>query len=136
LLCDASHPRSSNPARAIELATKAVELDEDSTRSWTALGMARYRDGQWPEAVTAFETSLGLVREGMAGWDRWDEALDWFFLSMCYWRLGDADEAHHWYGMARDWTDLYGSGHEGLRSLQAEVEKLMTSAPHAVKAAR
>ena len=82
--------RLRNPRRAAELAEKAVELEPQVSNHWTALGIARYREGQWQEARTAFDKSLQLGTGSSGGAFRWADAIDWFFLAMSHWQLGQA----------------------------------------------
>jgi tetratricopeptide (TPR) repeat protein len=72
------------PARAVELAQKAVEL-EPLQESWRTLGVAQYRAGDWKAALEALKKSMDL-REGGDG-------VDWFFLAMAHWQLGQKEAA-------------------------------------------
>ena len=88
ILSNCPDVRLRNPRRAAELAEKAVELEPQVSNHWTALGIARYRESQWQEARTAFDKSLQLGTDFSSGAFRWAEAIDWFFLAMCHWQLG------------------------------------------------
>jgi tetratricopeptide (TPR) repeat protein len=120
--------RLRNPRRAVELAEQAVEIEPQASNNWTALGIARYRQSQWQEACTAFDKSLQL-RTGSQGGDfRWADAIDWFFLAMSNWQLGQQEQARQWYDRAvqgmvkgQNWqTDV-----EQLRRFRAEAEELL-----------
>ena len=67
-----------DPAAAVELAQKAVELDWDEGMYRNTLGVALYRLGRWNDAVVALEASMALARGG--------DSFDWFFLSLARWR--------------------------------------------------
>ena len=56
-LVTAPNPTARNPRRALELATKAVELSPKSWASWNTLGVAHYRNGDWESARKALMTS-------------------------------------------------------------------------------
>jgi tetratricopeptide (TPR) repeat protein len=86
-----------NTAEAVNLAKSAVELRPDVRQAWNALGIARYRAGDWQSAVTALAKSVELGKGGY--W--WD----WFFLAMAHWRLDQREEARRWYDRAVDWRE-------------------------------
>ena len=67
ILSNCPDARLRNPRRAAELAEKAVEIEPQVSNHWTALGIARYREGQWQEARTAFDKSLQLGTDGSDG---------------------------------------------------------------------
>jgi Flp pilus assembly protein TadD len=46
--------------RAIELATPLVATDDHDAVAAVTLGMARAARHQWPEAIAAYETALGV----------------------------------------------------------------------------
>ena len=76
------------------------ESDRGAAGRWLDLehiGAARYRNGQWKEAIAAFEKSMEL-RDG-------GDSFDWFFLAMCHWQLGDKQAARKWYDQAVVWMD-------------------------------
>jgi tetratricopeptide (TPR) repeat protein len=86
-----------DPARASALAQHAIDVASCPTASWCSscwntLGVARYRLGDWRGAIEALEKSCALNNEG--------ESIDWFFLAMAHWKLGDKDKAHFWYQKA------------------------------------
>jgi tetratricopeptide (TPR) repeat protein len=77
-----------DPVLAIELAQRAIAARLDDGMIWNTLGAARYRNGQWKEAIAALEKAMELRHGGHAG--------DWFFLAMCHWQLGEKDAARKW----------------------------------------
>ena len=85
--------------------TKAVELEPQASNHWTTLGIARYREGQWQEARTAFDKSLQLGTDRIGAAFRWADAIDWFFLAMSHWQLGQQDEARQCYDQAVEWME-------------------------------
>jgi tetratricopeptide (TPR) repeat protein len=125
-----------NAHRAAELAAKAVEIDPNFSNHWIALGIARYREGQWPEARTALEKSLGgaIFRNGAF---RWEEAIDWFFLAMCHRQLGQEEDARRAYEKAVAWIVENQPTSEQLIRFQNEAEDLLgVTAPAEILTAR
>jgi tetratricopeptide (TPR) repeat protein len=106
-----------DPARAVELARKAVVLAPRARESWHILGVAQYRAGDAKAAVEALETALPL-RDG-------GDASDWLFLAMARWRLSDQAAARGWYDKARSWIDQHKPQDEDLRRVLAETTALL-----------
>ena len=130
ILSNGPDARLRNPHRAGQLAKEAVQLEPYNGNSWTALGLARYRESEWQEARTALDRSLQLQLGGRGGALPWDDAIDWFFLAMVHWRLGNHDEARKSYDEAikcMDQNKLQNDvrNDEQLRRFQAEAEELL-----------
>ena len=89
-----------DPARAVELARRAVALQEPVGKVWNTLGAAHYRAGAWRPAIDALEKSMVLRQGG--------DAFDWFFLALAHHKLGHADEAKKWYAKAIGWLEKNG----------------------------
>ena len=85
---------------------KRSSSNRKRSNHWTALGIARYRQSQWQEARTAFDKSLQLGTEvrGVTARSVHD-AIDWFFLAMSHWQLGEQDEARQCYDRAVEWME-------------------------------
>ena len=83
----ATYPEASirDPERATKLANRAIELAPDAGAYWNTLGVAQYRNGQLSSAIESLMKSLEL-RDG-------GDALDFFFLAMAHWQLGNKAEA-------------------------------------------
>jgi tetratricopeptide (TPR) repeat protein len=116
LLATCPDARWRDPARAVELARKAVGLAEKSAYAWNTLGVAQYRAGDWPAAAEALRKSVELSGGG--------ESTDWLFLAMAYWRLGKKDEARQWYDKAAQWMEKNKADDE-LRGFRAEADALL-----------
>jgi serine/threonine protein kinase/Tfp pilus assembly protein PilF len=117
--------RLRNPRRAAELSDKAVEIAPDFGNRWTALGLARYRDGRWDEARTALEKSLQLGTGDTAGQNRFADAINWFFLAMSYWQLGQQDQAHQCYDRAVEWMEQNKQQDDELERFREEAAELL-----------
>lgn len=110
------------------MASKAVEIEPQASNNWTALGMARYRLGQWQEARMAFDKSLQLGADSWGGSLRRPDAIDWFFLAMSYWQLGQQDQARQCYDRGVQWMNgskPWQTDDEDLRRCQTEAEELL-----------
>jgi len=68
-------------------------------------------------AVAALETSMKLRQGG--------DSIDWFFLAMAHWQLGDKEEARRWYDRAAEWMDKNRAENADLRRFRAEAEELL-----------
>jgi serine/threonine protein kinase/Tfp pilus assembly protein PilF len=116
-LATAEAPAHRDPDLAVELAKKAVESDPQSSSCRNTLGVARYRAGDWKQAISDLEQSVSLGKGGTG--------YDWFFLAMAHWQLGEKDEARKWYSRAVQWMDKYQPANEELRRFRAEAEELL-----------
>jgi tetratricopeptide (TPR) repeat protein len=61
LLGDKLDLPSREPARAVELANRVVELQPKNWHWWRTLGVVRYRAGEWKGAVSALEKAQQLL---------------------------------------------------------------------------
>jgi tetratricopeptide (TPR) repeat protein len=113
LLTTFSEPRMHNPARAVVLAGRAVERAPQEGLMWNTLGVAHFRSGQDREAKAALEKSMELRSGG--------DSYDWYFLAQIYVRLGDREQAMHWYNEAVAWMNKNKSGDDELLRFHAEA---------------
>jgi eukaryotic-like serine/threonine-protein kinase len=113
-------PALRNPARAVALARSAVEQAPSEGIYWRTLGVARYRAGEWKTAAEALEKSI-LLRAG-------GDVLDWLFLGMSQWHLGDRDQARKWYLKAIEGMDQNPTKNDELHRFRAEAAELIDSA--------
>jgi tetratricopeptide (TPR) repeat protein len=98
-LATCPEPKFRDPGRAVALAQRAVELDPKEGKLWNTLGAAQYRAGNWKAAARALEKSIELSKGG--------QSVDWFFLAMAYWQLGEREKARTWFEQAmkaKDWN--------------------------------
>jgi serine/threonine protein kinase/Tfp pilus assembly protein PilF len=82
------------PAQAIVLAKQALTQAPTEARYWNTLGVAYYRAAELREALQGLNKSLEL-----GGGD----PVDWFFLAMTYWKLGDREQAQSWFDKGSHW---------------------------------
>ena len=85
-----------DPAVALGLAQKAVELKRDLHQVWNTLGVAYYRAGQLDHAYQALEAAMRRHPRG-------GEGFIWLYLAMIAWDRGDKEEARRWYQKTLDW---------------------------------
>jgi WD40 repeat protein/Flp pilus assembly protein TadD/tRNA A-37 threonylcarbamoyl transferase component Bud32 len=120
LLAACPDPKFRDVAQAIVLAKSAVELKPSAPRSWTILGVALYRAGNWQGAATALEQSLQLQPAG-------PNPLNWLFLAMAHEQMGDKIKARKWYDQAVEWMDKNPRphGNDLLRPFREEATELL-----------
>jgi len=107
-----------DPARALKLAQRAVELSPHEYSYWHTLGIAQYRAGNWEEAIAALEKSCQLE----TGTNGMGNAWQWLFLAMANWRLGRPQEARTWYDKS---LELEKAWPEELRRNRDEAAMLL-----------
>jgi tetratricopeptide (TPR) repeat protein len=124
LLATCPDARVRNPARAVQLARRALELEEPVGNTWNTLGVAYYRTGNWKAARQALDKSRELRQGG--------DAFDFFFLAMVSWRLGQKEDALKWYKHALEWLEKNRPAlannpqhREELRRFRTEAEALL-----------
>ena len=109
-------PADRDPKRAVQLATRALELSAKPSY-WNTLGAARYRHGDWKAAINALTRSMELSNGG--------DGNDWYFVAMAHWRLGDKPQAHSWYDKAIGWMEKNQPNNEELRRIRDEAAALL-----------
>jgi tetratricopeptide (TPR) repeat protein len=105
------------PARAVELARKAVER-QPVAYAWNTLGVALYRADDWKAAIDALEKAEALEPDVSLG-------INGFFLAMARWQLGQKEEARTWYDKAVAWMEKIRPKDEGLLRFRAEAAALL-----------
>jgi hypothetical protein len=116
-----------DPARALNLARRAVELTSDRAIYINTLGVAQYRAGQLTEAVATLEKSLAAGK-------RESDAIDLFFLAMARHQLGEIAQARADFERAvkwrRDHPNLTQPGwSDDLDAFQTEARALLDGPP-------
>jgi hypothetical protein len=115
-----------DPARALPLARRAVELAPDEPVCRNTLGVVYYRLGRWDDAVETLRAAGRANRDGPT-------AFDLFFLAMTYHQTGQADKARECYEQAVRWwharTKLQPSEVAELRAIRAEADAVLAGKP-------
>jgi eukaryotic-like serine/threonine-protein kinase len=117
LLATSSDAKQRAPARAVELAQKAVELSPKDVGIWNTLGIAHCRNDEWKAGVEALTKSMDLSQGG--------GAFDWFFLAMSHWNLDNKEEARKWFEQAVAWMEKNEPQNEQLLRFRAEAAALL-----------
>jgi hypothetical protein len=111
-----------DPARALPLARRAVELAPDEPLCRNTLGVVYYRLGRWDEAIETLQAAARGNRDGLT-------AYDLFFLAMTYHQTGQADKARECYDQAVGWwhaqTRLAPHEVTELRAIRAEADAVL-----------
>jgi tetratricopeptide (TPR) repeat protein len=116
LLATAADPRLRDPARAVELARKAVERAPEQGAYWKTLGAAQYRAGDWKAAIAALDKAQALgAGDGAAK----------LFLAMAQWQLGQREQARQEYTAAVGWQGNIKSKDEDFKRLRDEAHVLL-----------
>jgi serine/threonine protein kinase/Flp pilus assembly protein TadD len=123
LLATSQYSELRDPARAVDLAQKAVDLAPDEAGNWNTLGAALYRARTWKGSIVALENSMALGGGG--------NSFDWFFLAMTHWQLGRLAEARLWYDRAAQWMERHEPEDPELRRLRAEAAEVLGLSPSA-----
>jgi tetratricopeptide (TPR) repeat protein len=120
-----------DPAQAVTLAKKAVELSDKQGHDnpgrlehgnyCSTLGVAHYQAGNLEEAIVALQKSL----DNANGADRAYVCEDWIFLAMANWNLDRKGEARKWYNRAADWIVKKKPKEEEIHRFRAEAAVLM-----------
>ena len=116
LLANWPDPQFRDPARAVELARKAIEQCRRPA-IWNTLGVAEYRSGAWDKAIKALSRSMELTSGG--------SAVDWLFLAMAHWQKGEKNEARSWFDKAVSSMDKNQSKDEESIRFRAEATALL-----------
>jgi len=108
-----------DPARAVQVAKRAVEANPGGHSPWGTLGVAYYYNGQYEEALEALLKSLELVPLGE------DTISTVFFLVMTHHQLGQAEQARQWYDRAVEWIEENTPEDDYLNRIRAEAQELL-----------
>jgi serine/threonine protein kinase/tetratricopeptide (TPR) repeat protein len=118
-LLTSSDVKLRNPARALELAKKSIEVMSTNPNFWGTCGTARYQTGDWKGAIADLERAIGLRAP-----DDHVNANEGFFLAMAQWQLGDKDRARDWFAKSAQWMERDKENAE-LKRFRAEAAELL-----------
>jgi serine/threonine protein kinase/Tfp pilus assembly protein PilF len=113
--------RLHDPARALGLVNRAIELEPKATPFWSLLGLAAYRAGDWDAAIQALEQSSRASPGGFPG--------DGFVLAMAHWQRGEHPEARALYNETNASIDKYSKRFPWIVRLRAEAADLIRAMP-------
>jgi len=116
-LATTENPANRDPALAVELANKAVELNPNG--DWNTVGVACYRAGDFKQALTDLKRA-----DPRSSWD-------YFFLAMAHHQLAHAEDARHYYALAIQWMNGHDPQNGELLRFRAEAEALLGSETNA-----
>jgi len=100
-LAECPAPQFRDPARAVELAKKALQRWPSWT-GWSTYGATLYGAGKWNDAIEAWQKTIELGNGG--------SVYEWFSLAMAHWQRGDPKEARQWYDKALAGMQQHPSG--------------------------
>jgi hypothetical protein len=117
LLTGAADPAVRDPAGAVALAERAVEMDPECSTYWNTLGAAHYRAGDFQAAIANLNQATALSSGGTA--------FDHVFLAMAHARLGEPGAARGWFDLVMTGLGQHPQGHAELRRLCEEARSLL-----------
>jgi tetratricopeptide (TPR) repeat protein len=119
MLANHRNPAFRNPAQAVDLARKAVELSPRDGNYWNTLGVAQYRANDWRSSINSLDKSM-MLRDGGDGFD-------WYFASMDYSRMGDQTRAWELYRKADNWKQKEHITEKELTGIDQEAKTLLAT---------
>jgi serine/threonine protein kinase/Flp pilus assembly protein TadD len=117
LLATCPESKSREPKAAVPLARIALSFKPGEGDYWRTLGVAEYRAGNWPAAVTASLKSVELRRGG--------DVVDWLVLAMANHRLKRTESAGRWFMLAVDQRGRSAPEDEVVADIRAEAATLL-----------
>jgi serine/threonine protein kinase/tetratricopeptide (TPR) repeat protein len=106
-----------DPATAVELAKQAVDLTPNSATYRNALGVAQYRAGNWGESIQALNEAQKRRPGG--------HCLDWFFLAVAHWKMGDKEKAKGEYEQGARWMDANAPDHPEFKKHREDARRCL-----------
>ncbi len=107
-----------DPARALEIASRAVRLDSTKAAYYGTLGIAAYRTGDWSTALLDCQQAINMNQGG---------STERFVIAMTNWQLGRKDEARKWFNEAVQWRLEHEAADAEARRLEEEAADLMAA---------
>jgi tetratricopeptide (TPR) repeat protein len=115
-LATGPEPALRDAAMALRLAQEVVKAQPQSANYVNTLGVAHFRVGDDRAAVAELEKSASMTGGG---------PLDWFFLAMAHWRLGQRDKARNYFDRSVAWIDARKLHDDELDRIHAEAQALL-----------
>ena len=115
--------RFRSPAKALPLVQAAAKYEPGHHGHQSTLGIVYYRVGQLDQAK---QTLLNCIQTHQSGGD----GFEFFFLAMCYQRLGERAQANDYYRKATNWLEqhtpsLSPQEHDDLETIRAEAKQTL-----------
>ena len=120
LLATAPEEKLRDPSRAVALATQAVAAAPGNASYRGTLGTARYRAGDWQNAIADLEQVIKLRPV-----DDPASAEEGFFLAMAYWHLSEKEKARTWFTKSVAWMARGQQANPELQRFRAESAELL-----------
>jgi tetratricopeptide (TPR) repeat protein len=120
LLVTASDVQLRDPAKAVQLATQAVQAAPKEADYRGTLGAARYRLGDWKGAIADLEQGMSLRKP-----EDPRNASEGFFLAMAHWQVGEQDKARDWFARSVAWTEKGLQDNAEMKRFRAEAAELL-----------
>jgi eukaryotic-like serine/threonine-protein kinase len=119
-----------DPARAVTLAEKAVEMKPFNGAFWYTLGICQYRLGKYDGAKPAFGRALELHDKPSSPLEEPRLVVDYdryagFFAAMNQWQLGDKEAARETFDAAVAWLNQHAPDDRQLKQFRTEAEALL-----------
>ncbi|HVJ82949.1 MAG TPA: tetratricopeptide repeat-containing protein kinase family protein, partial [Planctomycetia bacterium] len=118
-LATAADVKLRDPARAVELATKAAAGTRSANYQGT-LGTAHYRAGDWKRATVELEKAIGMRKA-----DSPQSAAEGFLLAMSHWKLGEKEKAREWFARATKWMAKGTQDDPEFKAFRKEAAELL-----------
>jgi tetratricopeptide (TPR) repeat protein len=125
-LATTENPSNRDPALAVELAERAMQINPQG--DWNTVGVAYYRAGDFKQALAWLKKSGQRAHEENTD----DSSYNTFFLAMAEHQLGNADAARDYYAHAIQWMTKRDPKNSELVRFQAEAEHLLGSETNGV----
>jgi serine/threonine protein kinase/Tfp pilus assembly protein PilF len=103
--------------RALRLAKKVVAARPEDSNYRNTLGVAYFRSGDDRAAVAELDQAMRLQAGGTP--------IDWFFLAMAHWRIGNRNLARNFFDRSVEWMSTHKSQDDELRRIRAEAEAML-----------
>jgi eukaryotic-like serine/threonine-protein kinase len=123
-LANCDDPEFRDPERAVQLAMRAVRMDERDGFSRCTLGVAQYRAGDMVAAKDALERAITDLVDGQ---DAADDVMSHagFFLAMTCRQLGDDEQAKSWFEKSEAWMQQSDPDDHELQRYRAEASEML-----------
>jgi tetratricopeptide (TPR) repeat protein len=117
-----SDAHSADLEKAAALAEARTQASPGHGVAWRILGIVRYHQEEYAEAVTALESAVAAEMDKPT-----EPAIDHFFLAMALAKIGRVDEAQRSLNAGREWVSKNRPTHAPFRSLSEQAGAVVES---------